>query len=448
MKVLNFIKKKDLTFIFLNIYIFLMIVLPKDFNSLLGVIPIRTCLTYMLFGIFMLEKYVKKINFKKTDIKLFTIFYILFLLSTIPSIIVSKNIITSIYTLIKFISYYLLIFVLIKYPFKKDNFKTIIKNIIIASSLVTIYGIIQYIFEFDLNLNGVEKYPGIKGRIPSTFFNPIYYGVFVNIIFIYIITFIKNNLFNKKLLYILSILLYSALVLTFTRSAILVFFGILFLTFLFNYKLILNKITISLLVIFIALTLLIPGAKYVSLNSFANGFDMLFGSNFMTNLLFKNDSDKTAVKEDASIEHRKEFSIIATRIANNNPLTGVGFGTYINYMDSKDFSKKYSDYKLSHTHPHAGFILLLAETGYIATLLFIFSYSILIYQFIKDFINRFKRKDFDYCISVNLITCLIGFIITCIMAENLFYDTQIFSIFLFVIILTFNYLNKEKRLAK
>jgi hypothetical protein len=98
----------------------------------------------------------------------------------------------------------------------------------------------------------------------------------------------------------------------------------------------------SLLVIFISLTLLIPGAKYVILNSFANGFDMLFGSNFMTNLLFKSDNDKNAVKEDASIEHRKEFSIIATRIANNNPLTGVGFGTYINYMDSKDFSKKYS----------------------------------------------------------------------------------------------------------
>lgn len=454
MKITETLKKHNLTFIMLNIYLFLIIVLPKEINTIMGFIPIRTLLIFILFAVFLYDIFIKKTKMRKINLKWFSLLYLLFLISTIPSILISKSITTSIYTLIKFISYYMLIFVIIKTPFTKDEFKILFKNLFISTMIVTIYGLLQYIFEFGLNLNGTDKYKEIRGRIPSTFFNPIYFGVFINIVFILFLTLFKKNIIKKPLVYTLLILLYTALVLTFTRSAILVFSGILFLTLIFNYKIIINKLTLILLVIITIITLLIPGAKEVNLNSFQNGFDMLFNNNFLSSITLgggkKNNHNinKDPVIDDASIEHRKQFALIAKKIANNNPYTGVGFGSYLQYMDSNDFIKTYPDYKYTHTHPHSGFILLAAETGYISTIIFILCIATLAIYFIKEFIFYFKEKNINYELSLCNLTISIGFLITCVIAENLFYDTQIFPIYIIIVMLIYNFIKKEKSLDK
>ncbi len=454
MKIIETLKKYNLTFIMLNIYLFLIIVLPKEVNTIMGFIPIRTLLIFILFAGFLYDVFIKKIKLRKINLKWFSLFYLLFLFSTIPSILVSKSIVTSIYTLIKFISYYMLIFIIIKTPLTKEEFKILFKNLFVATLLVTVYGLLQYIFEFNLNLNGTDKYKDIRGRIPSTFFNPIYFGVFINIVFILFLTLFKKNIVKKPLVYVLLILLYTALVLTFTRSAILVFCGILFLTLLFNYKVIINKLSIILLVIIVMITLLIPGAKEVNLNSFQNGFDMLFNNNFLSSITLgggkknNNSTNKQPVIEDDSIEHRKQFALIAKKIAGNNPYTGVGFGSYLQYMDSDDFSKTYPEYTYSHTHPHSGFVLLAAETGYISTTLFIICIGILGIYLIKEFVNHFKEKQLTYELSLCSLSISMGFLITCIVAENLFYDTQIFPIYIVIVMLIYNFIKKEKSLDK
>lgn len=449
-KIKNYFKTNTLTFVCINIYLLLLLVLPKNVNLLFNFIPIRLAAVFLLFAAFLFEIVTHRIQIRKFNLKIFAIIYFVFLLSTIPSILVSKHIVTSIYTLIKFISYFMLIVVMVTYPFEKKEFKFLIKNLVFSTIVVTLLGLAQYIFEFDLNLNGLDKYPDIRGRIPSTFFNPIYLGVYINIVFIYLLTFLKEKLLNRKLAYVLLLGLYTILVLTFTRSAILVFCGILFLTLIFNYKLILNKFTASLLVLCVAITLLIPGAKNVNFNSFENGFNMIFKSDFMSSVTFglfdgiDTGSDKIETFEDASLEHRKQFAIIAKRIAKDNPLTGVGFGTYIDYMDSEDFTEAYPDYTYSHTHPHSGFVLLAAETGYISTALFILSIAVLALYLLKEFIIRFKNKGLDYKLSLCILCVSAGFVITCIIAENLFYDTQIFPIYIFVIMLTYNFICAHK----
>lgn len=445
-KIKTYFKTNTLTFICLNAYVLLLLLLPKNVSLLFNFIPIRLAAVFLLFAVFLFEAITHKFEVRKFNLKIFSIVYFAFLLSTIPSILVSKHIVTSAYTFMKFVSYFLLIVVLVMYPFEKKDYKFLIKNFVFTAVLVTLLGLAQYIFEFDLNLNGLDKYPDIKGRIPSTFFNPIYLGVYINIIFIYLLTFMKEKLLNRKWIYVLLLGLYTILVLTFTRSAILVFCGILFLTLIFNYKLILNKITISLLVLCVAITLLIPGAKNVNLNSFENGFNMIFKSDFMSSVTFglfdglNSGSDQIETFEDASLEHRKQFSIIARKIAKDNPLTGVGFGTYIDYMDSEQFTETYPDYIYPHTHPHSGFVLLAAETGYISTVLFVLSIAVLALYLFKEFIIRFKTRDFEYKLALCMLTTSAGFVITCIIAENLFYDTQIFPIYLFVVMLTYNFI--------
>ena len=130
MKIIETLKKYNLTFIMLNIYLFLIIVLPKEVNTIMGFIPIRTLLIFILFAGFLYDVFIKKIKLRKINLKWFSLFYLLFLFSTIPSILVSKSIVTSIYTLIKFISYYMLIFIIIKTPLTKEEFKILFKNLI------------------------------------------------------------------------------------------------------------------------------------------------------------------------------------------------------------------------------------------------------------------------------------------------------------------------------
>ena len=189
--------KYSLTFICLNIYLAILILLPKDFSNIFNIIPIRTALAYLLFIIFLYDKKKNNLETNNFNFKWIGIPYILFLIFTIPSFLISKSIIVSLYTLIKFLSFILILYVYTKTKINKAGYIFIIKNILICTSIKIIYGILEYIFEINLFTTGRYKYPGSKGRIASQFFNTIYYGIFINIIFAYILYFFhKTN--NKK----------------------------------------------------------------------------------------------------------------------------------------------------------------------------------------------------------------------------------------------------------
>lgn len=449
----NKLKNSSYTFLGMNVYLILLITIPKNFSTIFNIIPIRPMLSILLFCIFLYDLYRKKIELNKINIKPFTYLYITFLISTIPSIVISKSLIVSLYTIVKFITFYLILIIFIKTKLTKENYKTLLHTALFTTLLVIIYGILQYIFEFNLNLNGTEKYNGIRGRIPSTFFNPIYFGSFLNIVFLPILFFTKEKTINNKLGVFLLTLLFIALTLTFTRSAILIFCGILFLSAIFLRKLTFSKITIFVVAICIVISLIIPGAKQVTINSFANGIKLIINDDFRSSFLLdffdnKDDNDDNDkgdnddiidVEEDASIISRKEFTKIANKISKDHPFTGVGLGAYIEYMNSEDFDINYSDYKFSKTNPHGGFVLLAAETGYISITLFIISQLSLMYIFIKKWFISIKEKSrLNYSLVTISIITFVGFMITCMISENLFYDTQIYSLLIIFISLMLN----------
>ena len=182
---------------------------------------------------------------------------------------------------------------------------------------------------------------------------------------------------------------------------------------------------------------IIPGSKDVTLNAFQNAFSL-----FSTNTEQIENELENNENIDYSIYHRKEFLKITYEIIKDNPFAGVGFGTYIDYMNSNDFTINYPDYKFSKTHPHAGFTLLTAETGIFAVAFFILFIIIIAFYYLKDFIFYFKAKSDKQ--SPILVALLIssGFLVINTISENLIYDTQIFLIFLAIISIFYNLAKK------
>lgn len=448
-KVIEKLKDKSLTFIFLNIYLVLIILIPKEFSELFGIVPIRTFLTYLLFLVFLFDKKKNNIKLNNFNFKWIGITYILFLLFSIPSLIVTKNILITVYTFIKFLSFLLLLYVCVKTKLSKEDYKVLLKNILICSSIKFIWGIIEYVFEINLFTVGTYKYPGAKGRVTANFFNTIYYGIFINLIFGYIFYLfsISKDKLHKITLGIFLILGYVNLLLTFTRSSFLVFFGILFLILVLLNKKIINKITILFLCIIFGISFIIPGVNSFSVIAIDDAIGLFTDKDLLSAFLPNNaigDTNSEEELDDYSLEHRKSFAKLANQIANNNLYTGVGFGAYIDYLNDKNFETYYPDYKLSKTHPHSSFVLMFAEVSFIALIFFSMFLLTIIINIIKNIKNNIRINELNYSISLIALSVFLGFIVVNIIAENAFYDTQIFPMFLLIIGLSINFCIKNK----
>lgn len=440
----------------LSIYLFLMIIIPKNINNIFGVIPIRLLLSSIVIlscGIYFIKNKPKDIFGKK-----YIIFYILFLLFTLPSFFVTKSLNTTLYTFAKFLITFLLFICVLNLKLSKTEIQKLSKITLISISLVLAYGFIQYIFDINLFKVGSYNYPGAKGRISSTFFNTIYFGIFLNII-IALISYGIYKFKDKKIKVILSILFtlsYTSLLLTFTRSAIIIFVGCLIVTLLVNRKVILNKVCLPLYIGTIALCMLIPGVKSLYSRTFTD-VELLITDNLLIKFLpninlnkkhLINDSEITEYVEDPSLNSRIEFSKIGNTIAKDHLGTGIGFGSYQEYMYSKEYATNYPDYAKYKTFPHSTMVLMYAEVSILSVIAFIGFFLVIIFDLIYNWFKYYKKdKRIKELCGVGL-TILAGFIVVNIIAENAVYDSQIFPIFLFIMAIIVGYINSLKKKMK
>lgn len=453
-EVKKMIKENKISFLYLNIMMYLLILMPKALLSF-SKLPIRLGIVSIYIVLVLYELKNKKIKFNNRKITMFLVISGIFLLFSIPSIFVSYATITSIYTFIKFFVFFTLFLILIKIDFTKKELKIILKNIIIASTITIIYGIICYIFDINIFKIGKELYPGSKGRTISTFFNPIYFGIYINLIYCVLLYLLcKSKIKSKSIFFLfLTILSYIALILTFTRSAILIFLGILFLSIILYRRIIFNFKFLIVILGIIVTTITIPGAHYVFESSLEDGIKIINNlSSFIPDINISfgigNERDEKEDKyldydddsefTDYSLQHREAFARIAKKIGKDNITTGVGFGSYIDYMRSDDFSKKYPEYKLSKTHPHSAFTLLFAETGVVPTIFMFLYFALITIGFIINILKNFKLCNDKYYLSCMGFLIIIGFLGVNLIAENAIYDTQIFPIFLIFISLLKN----------
>ena len=453
-KIIQILKSHSITFWYFNLMLFLLVALPKS-DFIFKNLPIRVGLLGLFPIIVFIEYKLKRIQFNKINLKLISIIYFLFILFTIPSLFVSKNLLVSCYTIVKFILYFLTFYLVVKIDFSKNEKRILYITFLVSVVITIIYGFISYFFDVNLFKLSNYMYPGALGRIKSTFFNPCYYALFLNMLFPIVIYKSCSNKNKLSYLYlILFILLYACLIFTFTRSAVLIFIIIfigsmvIFRKFIFNLKMLLVIISIALMSYFI------PGSKILVKNSLNDGMIVLNNlTGFLPGFVSDEDGefedfDENSEFNDYSLHHRAAFANIANKIAKNNKYTGVGFGAYIDYMNSEDFTVTYPTYNLRKVHPHSSLILMNAETGIFSTIMFLIFIVALIFRFVILFFATWKQKDKAHYYSALYLMVSFSFLAVSVMSENGIYDTQIFPIYLimvgFLYNLVFN-LKKDKK---
>lgn len=437
-----------------SIYLMLLIIIPKEINELFGFIPLRLTLS-IVFVIINFIDILKNKEFKIRG-KWYGIIYLLFLLYTVPSLFVSKNIFTFLYTFAKFFVALLVFLIIYNTDFTKEDIKTIFKYFIIGVLISSIYGLIQYLFDINLFKIGLGNYTGAKGRISSTFFNTIYFGIFLNIT-IPILTYVLfkvQNIKNKIIVSVVLVLTYISLLLTFTRSALIIFILCLIGTMILNSRIIFNKITLPIYVLMISLSFLIPGVSSLYQTTYLNVkeiFTEKLVDKFLPNLkiieqekkdeetekvvgeaLTNNNKPKDKYISDASLNNRIRFSNIANQIALDNLGVGIGFGGYDDYLNSKDYETTYPQFSKHKTYPHSAVVLMYAEVSVCALVCYCIYLISLILSYLIKWIKNVKKLKSVKELSVLGLAILLGFIVINLVAENAIYDSQVYPIFMII----------------
>lgn len=143
---------------------------------------------------------------------------------------------------VRFITYIFMYFI-IKYEFNnKKQINTLIACYIFISFILCCLGVVQYFTGFALEGIFLTAYESGKSvKIAATLYNPNAYAAYlILIIFPLIMLSVYEKNKNKKILYILfSILVFTNLLMTFSRNAVLGFgLGLLVLVIIYSYKLI------------------------------------------------------------------------------------------------------------------------------------------------------------------------------------------------------------------
>lgn len=352
-----------------------------------------------------------------------------------------------------------LILIIFNSNFEEETLKKIKKHIFISFAICMILGILQYITKYNLFTANNDKYPGIFGRINSTFYIATTLDKYIVIMFP-IITYEllkdKNNKYYKLLL-ILSTL---GITLTFSRSGQLIYLVLSFIFFIVTIFKKQFKNTL-LIVILIITMLLIPGAKYSVQSALNYAYDTvhlpkILRVNFLKILNSELEEvgvnvcvDKDCVgDEEGSSFFRKYYMKVGKAFIKEYPIFGVGIGnsTYLyenqnakEYLKNKDvISDEYP-----YMYPHNCYIQLTEETGYIGiTLILSFILSIAITKITKVIKTQ---KMYLYIIVLMLFALFIG----CI-TEGLFYTKQVIYLFAiyYGIYCNINNLKKEQKLHK
>ena len=361
--------------------------------------PINKFLLFLLPCLYFISFIIDLCKLKKTKSRFDILTILLFLLIITLSISLFLGISFDFNSLTNFISYvYIILFIysIYVYEFSKDNLIKIFKSILSIFLIISIIGIIQYIFDFNLIERGVFKYPGALGRITSTMSNATILDKYLSLNLLLIIyVMYKLHKFNWKLVLCFLIGL-VALSFTYSRSGTICFYFIAFIfTILFIYK----KQWINLLIIISSLILLylIPGQKYLlsstsnyvndTVNEIWDKLNMEYLSP-INNGIAKLFTIDDFFDEDDSINSRNYYMEVAKRIIDEYPLTGIGIGNY-NYIyknqNVNDYLENKLNLKIEYLYPHNLYYHFASETGIIGLILLI---SIFVLMFLKAIKNN------------------------------------------------------------
>ena len=309
---------------------------------------------------------------------------------------------------VRFITYIGLIFI-IKYEIKeKKNIKNIIKCFIGTTTILCIYGIIQYFTKVGLNPTFISE----QGtRITATMENPNGLGAYLVLSFfpIFMLVFDECNKKKKAFYVAISLLMIVNILLTGSRNATVGFMiGLLILAILYNYKIV---------AVFI---LCIP---------------VFFLDKSLSNRFLN-------IKESVLNDPRIKLWKVAIKMIKEHPIKGVGNGNYVALYD--EYVLKYPELAYGDYHrfsSHNSYLKVQSELG----ILGIVTFLLVIIASIKNVIKVYKNtEDKMYKLFFMGVMASIVAFLAMNLLDNLFFSPQTTTYFWLFIALAESILFNEK----
>ncbi len=364
---------------------------------------------FLVFAYFYIQFFRKASNFNKKPMDLpIVIFLVLIVLATITSI----NPKGSLRDLAIHLGGIGFLFVTVNTVDTKDKFNKLAVALTLAGSLVSLYGLYQYLVgvEMDAAWLDVANNPDIRARIYSVFYNPnILAEYLVMLIPISVGLFWYNKKLGKKVLFLgTSLLMSLALVLTLSRGGWLGFaFSAFVFVLLVEKRLLLSVIPLSLLGLYF-----LPQTIVNRILSIGN-------------------------LSDSSNAYRLKIWSITGDIIRDNKAIGIGFGhlpfkqtfeTYIRTMPAR--------------HAHNTFLELTAELGLIGLLVFL----IFLFVTFKYGIKILNKSEDSYIkiMGAASISSLAGVLLHG-SVESVLYMTKIIMTFWIMISLVYSLIRLESK---
>ena len=344
----------------------------------LGIIDI-IIVSVVLMWLFIIKKKKYQLKF---PIILFAIICVFSLVFNYLNYSNEQIFISSLY-IIRWLLYACLYFVFV--DIGKSNKDNIIKLMFSTGFLVIIFGFAQYYLYPSLRNLFYLGWDEHLYRLFSTFLDPNFAGTFLVLFFVFLYVFrdyFSGN--KKKLIYLFLVLNFIAIVLTYSRGALLMF-----LTCVVVYSFLVRnwKFTAGILTLFVIIFFVL-----------SPGFNM----------------EGTNLLRLASVKARINSTKTALLVWQNNPM-GVGFNTY------RYAREKYGEIDNSQFGPsHAGagvdnsFVLVLVTTGVVGLL----SYTYLLFRIFKLGLVNVKKNKF----ALVLVVSLGGLIVSALFINSLFYS--------------------------
>lgn len=433
------LKKRSIILIILSIYLITLFLGISIFDNIALYGTLRRYLLVLLPALISLSIILDNIKNLKVLLKNkipLILYFLIIIWIFITCFLGIKTGIETFKGLVHFSCLFTLILLLFNLDIDEDEKRIIKKHIFISFLICMLLGILQYIFKINLNTFNNDKYPGILGRINSSFYIATILDKYIILVFPLITYELLKDKDSKyyKLLLILSMF---GITFTFSRSGQLVYLIMSFIFFVITLckKQFKNTILITLL---ISIMILIPGAKYSVQSALNYAYDTahipkvirldflkILGSDIKDVEAGKCSDDDCVGDIEGSKFFRDYYENVGKAFIKEYPVFGIGIGN-TSYLYNNQNAKKYlkdnsiiSD-EYDYMYPHNCYIQLTEETGYIGSILILM--YIISLGIIK--LKRCNDKTDYYVIILILFALFIGNI-----TEGLFYDKQIIYLF-------------------
>lgn len=314
---------------------------------------------YLIFHFF---SNIKLYRFEKFHYFLITfwIFGLISLIFKIPHM-ETNEFLSSLGYSVRFLMYVIPLFFL--HQFYKHKGEEILNDVVLSGFLFVLFGIAQYLYLPRLELLiFLGEWDIHSFRLFSTFFDPNYAGLYITIeiLLLYGLLWTKRN---NVLYWIILVLSYIALFLTYSRSSIvaLIFGTLVYLVLLKKYM-------------FIFASLLLFCASIFALHLFSKQFG----------------GEGVRIFRTASIQTRLESYSEGMRVFSHNPFIGSGFNTYKYARKNFEDLNNYDALSNASNAPSNSYIFILATTGIFGCLAFL-AFSLFLLKKLAEML-RFKNE--------------------------------------------------------